>query len=69
MSLLDLRRGIRCTFCGFLEGCFLAEAHVKIITLLNEKGGVGKTTLATHIAAGLSILGHRVLLVEGARVL
>lgn len=37
---------------------------MKVITLLNEKGGVGKTTLATHIAAGLAIRGHRVLLVD-----
>ena len=35
-----------------------------VITLLNEKGGVGKTTLATHIAAGLAIKGHRVVLVD-----
>ena len=35
-----------------------------IITLLNEKGGVGKTTVATHIAAGLAIRGKRVLLVD-----
>lgn len=37
---------------------------MKIITLLNEKGGVGKTTLATHIAAGLAIRGLRVTLVD-----
>lgn len=37
---------------------------MKIITMLNEKGGVGKTTLATHIAAGLAILGKRVVLVD-----
>lgn len=35
------------------------------LTLLNEKGGVGKTTLATHIAAGLAIRGNRVVLVDG----
>jgi len=35
-----------------------------VITLLNEKGGVGKTTLATHIAAGLAIRGYRVVLVD-----
>ena len=37
---------------------------MKIITLLNEKGGVGKTTLATHIACGLAIQGYRVMLVD-----
>jgi chromosome partitioning protein len=37
---------------------------MKIITLLNEKGGVGKTTLATHIAAGLAVKGHKVVLVD-----
>lgn len=37
---------------------------MKIITLLNEKGGVGKTTVATHIAAGLAIRGQRVILVD-----
>lgn len=37
---------------------------MKIITLLNEKGGVGKTTSATHIAAGLAVRGHRVVLVD-----
>ena len=37
---------------------------MKVITLLNEKGGVGKTTLATHIAAGLAVKGHRVVLID-----
>ena len=37
---------------------------MKTITLLNEKGGVGKTTLATHIAVGLAIRGQRVVLVD-----
>lgn len=37
---------------------------MKIITFLNEKGGVGKTTLAGTIASGLAILGYRVLMVD-----
>lgn len=37
---------------------------MKILAFHNEKGGVGKTTLATHIAAGLAIRGKRTLLVD-----
>jgi chromosome partitioning protein len=38
---------------------------MKVITLLNEKGGVGKTTLATHMAMGMAARGAKVLLVDG----
>ncbi|GAB4517566.1 MAG: AAA family ATPase [Anaerolineae bacterium] len=37
---------------------------MKVLSLLNEKGGVGKTTLATHIAAGLALRGKRVVLMD-----
>jgi chromosome partitioning protein len=35
-----------------------------IIGVINQKGGVGKTTLATHIAGELGVLGHRVVVVD-----
>ncbi len=37
---------------------------MKIVTLFNEKGGVGKTSLSNHLAAGLAIRGHNVVLVD-----
>lgn len=37
---------------------------MKTITLVNEKGGVGKTTLSSHLAAGLALKGRRVLLLD-----
>ncbi len=39
---------------------------MKTITFLNEKGGVGKTTLTTHLAALMAVSGLRVLLVDMA---
>ena len=35
-----------------------------IISLLNQKGGVGKTTLSIHLAMGLALKKKRVLLVD-----
>jgi chromosome partitioning protein len=35
-----------------------------IIAVINEKGGVGKTTIATHLARGLQKKGKDVLLVD-----
>lgn len=37
---------------------------MQVITILNEKGGVGKTTLAAAIGAGLAIRGKKVVLLD-----
>lgn len=37
---------------------------VKIIAVTNRKGGVGKSTMSSHIAAGLALKGYRVGLVD-----
>jgi len=37
---------------------------MRTVVVMNQKGGVGKTTTSVNIAAGLSLTGRRVLLVD-----
>lgn len=37
---------------------------MKIITVGNNKGGTGKTTITTHVGIALSKAGHRVLIID-----
>ncbi len=38
---------------------------MQVLTFLNEKGGVGKTTLAVNVGAGLAMRGLRVIVIDG----
>jgi len=37
---------------------------MRVISVLNQKGGSGKTTIATHLARALQLGGHKVLLID-----
>jgi chromosome partitioning protein len=45
-------------------GSLTSEACMKVIAVLNQKGGSGKTTIATHLARALQLGGADVLLVD-----
>jgi chromosome partitioning protein len=38
---------------------------MKVICVVNHKGGVGKTTSVVNIGAGLALAGAKVLLIDG----
>lgn len=53
---------------GRIKGAISAlkgeESPMKVVTVLNEKGGVGKTTMAMTVSSGLAIMGYRVLVID-----
>jgi chromosome partitioning protein len=40
------------------------ENAVKVVSVINHKGGVGKTTLTANLGAGLAARGRKVLLID-----
>jgi chromosome partitioning protein len=48
----------------FLKRSIAQGVHMQVIAVLNQKGGAGKTTIATHLARALQLDGADVLLVD-----
>lgn len=52
------------TAVGVLDADLSWPQSGRVIALLNQKGGAGKTTLATHLAGELALEGLRVVLID-----
>ncbi|MEC9200952.1 MAG: AAA family ATPase, partial [Candidatus Thermoplasmatota archaeon] len=40
------------------------EGRARVVTVINQKGGVGKTTTVINVAAQLGLRGYRILVVD-----
>lgn len=59
-TLPEGRVAVRCPSC---ENRF-SLARARSVAVMLSKGGVGKTTIAVHVAAGLALAGYKTLLVD-----